>query len=280
MNYSQIISYIYALLAVGLGTYFCIIYINYYNFTYNIYNNRKKAIGIIKTINCYDKNSCHSDIEFSVNDIKYALRGQPISNNLKIGDKIEVIYNPNDPNDVIYYETIYIYAVIYIILLILLIICILLLWIFLFIVILFENNYNKFIFLFYSFFITIFISYHLYIKIHNNLYGIFNAYDDYEDTTMGIIKSNDQCFDNTMCYSIVEYLIDDVKHNVKILTFDRKVGEEVKVYYNKDYPDAIKLYDKNENKQILKAIIYIIIILLLWIFLIFNISFIYKGTNK
>ena len=276
MNYSQIISYIYALLAVGLGTYFCIIYINYYKLTYNGYNNRKEAIGIIKSINCYDKDSCSSDIEFTVNDIKYALNIN-VSNDLKIGDKIKVKYNPNDPNDVIYYGNIYIYEIIYIILLI---ICIILLWIFLFIVILFSNNYNKFIFLFYSSFITIFISYHLYIKIHNNLYDIFNAYDDYDNTTMGIIKRHDQCFDNNMCYSIVEYLIDDVKHNVKILTFDEKVGEEVKVYYNKDYPDAIKLYDKNENKQIVKAIIYIIIILLLWIFLIFNIPFIYKGTNK
>jgi hypothetical protein len=36
MEYSKIIGYIYALLAVGYGTYFCITYIYYYKATINI----------------------------------------------------------------------------------------------------------------------------------------------------------------------------------------------------------------------------------------------------
>jgi hypothetical protein len=79
-----------------------------------------------------------------------------------------------------------------------------------------------------------------------------------------------------MCFSNIEYLIDDVKHNVKLLTFYYKVGEEVKVYYNKDYPQDIKIYDKTENKRIIKTIIFIIFLLLLWIFLFFNIPIIIK----
>jgi hypothetical protein len=275
MNYSKIISYIYTLLAVGLGTYFCITYIYYYKATLDGYYSKDKeeTTAIIKTINCYD-NSCYSKLEYNINGIKYM--NEIDTPNLKIGDKIKIKYNPNAPNDaneLRVYNNIYIYSFIFIILLI---ICIILLWIFLFIIILFSSNYDKFIFLFYSIFITIFISYYCYIIIHNNSYDLLNRYNDYENYTIGIIKSQDECYDNIMCFSNIEYLIDDIKHNVKLLTFYYKVGEEVKVYYNKDYPQDIKIYDKTENKRIIKTIIFIIILLLLWIFLFFNIPIIIK----
>ena len=278
MNYSKIISYIYALLAVGYGTYFfIIIYFSEFSIIRG-YNNRKETIGIIKNIDCYDKESCYGNIEYTVNNIKY-LESIKIPNNSKIGDTIKLKYTPDNPKEVFAYGNMHIYAYIYIFLTILLII---ILWIFLLIAILFPSIYNKYIFLIYAIFVTIIISYDCYIKIHNNSYNecLLHKYDDYEDYTIGIIKSQDDCYDldnNTikMCYSNIEYLINDVKYNVKLLTFNyNKVGEEVKVYYNKNYPEDIKIYDKNENKKIITIIIYSIILILLWICLFNSIPFI------
>ena len=275
MNYSKIISYIYALLAVGYGTYFCIIYIYSELTIINFYNYRIETIGIIKTINCYDNNDCYADIEYTVNNIKY-LSLSKIPNNSKIGDKIEVRYNPDNLNDAFFYGNMHIYAYIYIILTIILII---ILWIFLLIVILFPSIYNKYIFLIYSIFITVIISYGCYINIFDN-YNNLNKYDDYEDYTIGTIKSHDECYDTDdknekkMCYNNIEDFIDGVKHNVKLLLINYKVGEEVKVYYNKDNPEAIMIYDKTENERLIKIIIYVIILILLWIFLFYNIPII------
>ena len=277
MNYSKIISYIYALLAVGYGTYFCIIYIYYSEFSIiRGYNYRIGTIGIIKNIECYDNNDCYANIEYTINNTKY-LTSSNISNNLKIGDKIEVRYTPNNPNEALVYGNMHIYAYIYIILIILLII---ILWIFLLIAILFSSIYNKFIFLIYAIFITVIISYVCYLNINNNYYNDLNKYDDYEDYTIGTIKSHDECYDTDdknekkMCYNNIEYFIDGVKHNVKLLLINYKVGEEVKVYYNKDNPEAIMIYDKTENERLIKIIIYIIILILLWIFLFYNIPII------
>ena len=91
MNYNKIISFVYALLAVGYGTYFCIMYIYYYMATINGYNSRIKTIGTIKNIECYDKASCYANIEYTVNNIKYT-KYTDVPNNLKIGDKIYVDY--------------------------------------------------------------------------------------------------------------------------------------------------------------------------------------------
>jgi hypothetical protein len=273
MNYSKIISYIYALLAVGYGTYFCITYIYYYRAILRGYIDKKSTIGIIKTINCYDKDSCYSDIEYTINNIKYT-KNTLVPNNLKIGDEVKVLYSYNkhyNDYDILVYGNIYIYSYIYISLLI---IAIIFLWIFLFIVIIFSSIYNKFIFFIYAIFVTIIISYRCYINIHNNYYDDIHKYDDYEDYTIGIITSQEDCSENEMCFSNIEYLINGVKHNVKLLTFYYKVGENVKVYYNKDTPEAIKIYDKTENQRLIKIIIYTIILLLLWICLFYNIPLI------
>jgi hypothetical protein len=277
MNYSKIISFVYALLAVGYGTYFCIMYIDYYMVTINGYNSRIKTIGTIKTINCYDKNNCDGDIEYTVNNTKY-LAFSKIPNNLKIGDKIEIRYSFNNLNAAFVYGNMHIYAYIYIILIILFII---LLWMFLLIVILFSSIYNKFIFLIYAIFITIIISYGFYINIKNNYNNLYK-YDDYEDYTIGTIKSHDECYDmdnnnktkNDVCYSNIEYFIDGVKYNVKLLIYSYKIGKKVKVYYNKDTPEAIEIYDITKNERLIKIFIYIIILILLWIFLFYNIPII------
>jgi len=277
MDYSKIISYIYALLAVGYGTYFFIvIYFSEFSIIRG-YNYRKETIGIIKNINCYDKESCYGNIEYTVNNIKYLAESIKIPNNSKIGDTIKLKYTPDNPKEVFAYGNMHIYSYIY---MILLIIAIILLWIFLFITILYKNIYNKFIFLIYAIFITVIISYVCYLNINNNYYNDLNKYDDYEDYTIGTIKSHDECYDTDdknekkMCYNNIEYFIDGVKHNVKLLTFFYKVGEEVKVYYNKDNPEAIMIYDKTENERLIKIIIYVIILILLWIFLFYNIPLI------
>ena len=83
-----------------------------------------------------------------------------------------------------------------------------------------------------------------------------------------------------MCYSNIEYLIDDIKHNVRILTFYYKVGENVKVYYNKDNPEVIKIYDKSTNKKQITIIILTVILLFSWICLIFNSPLLLKINNK
>jgi hypothetical protein len=285
MNYSKIISYIYALLAVGYGTFFCITYIYSELVTINDYNSRKETIGIIKTIYCHDKSTCHADIEYIVNNTKYLLLNK-ISKNLKIGDKIEVRYIPDNPNDALVYGNMHIYSYIYVSLLIILII---ILWILLLIVIAFPSIYNKYIFLNYAIFVTINITFVWYINMNNSLHEYYvycinadhyNNYDYYYDNyyyyddnfqnnTIGIIKSQDEK------YSYVEYFIDDVKYNVKLLPLDFKVGQEVKVFYNKDNHEAIKIYDNTEkNKELINIIIGLFVLLLLWIFLFYNIPLI------
>jgi hypothetical protein len=276
MNYSKIISYIYALLAVGYGTFFCIMYIYSELTIIRIYNYRIETIGTIKTINCYDT-ECDADIEYTVNNTKY-LALNKIPNNLKIGDKIKVRYNPDNLNDAFAYGNIHIYAYIYISLLIIFII---LLWIFLLIVILFSSNYNKYIFLIYAILITLIISYRCYINIFDNYNNLYK-YEDYEDYTIGTIKSQDDCYDmdsnektkNNLCYSNVEYFIDGIKYNAKILTIHYKIGKKVKVYYNKATPENIDIFDITKNQTLIKIIIYVIILILLWIFLFYNIPLI------
>ena len=113
MNYSKIISYIYALLAVGYGTYFFITYIYYHLTTVRGYNYRKETIGIIKTMECYDDDDyCTSNIEYTVNNTKYS-NISTVPNNLKIGDEIKIKYTPNYPNEIFIYGNMHIYAYIY-----------------------------------------------------------------------------------------------------------------------------------------------------------------------
>jgi hypothetical protein len=157
------------------------------------------------------------------------------------------------------------------------------------IVIAFPSIYNKYIFLNYAIFVTINITFVWYINMNNSLHEYYvycinadhyNNYDYYYDNyyyyddnfqnnTIGIIKSQDEK------YSYVEYFIDDVKYNVKLLPLDFKVGQEVKVFYNKDNHEAIKIYDNTEkNKELINIIIGLFVLLLLWIFLFYNIPLI------
>lgn len=138
---------------------------------------------------------------------------------------------------------------------------------------------NKYFFIIYAIIATIIASYECYIIINNNytddLYKLNN--DDY---TIGIIKSQDKCYDNKMCFSIIEYLIDDVKYTVKQLTFNYEVGDNVKIYYNKNNPQEIKIYDKTKNKREIVIILLSIFLLILCAFLFINIPFILKNSHK
>lgn len=263
MLYNKIISYIYALLGVGYGTYILIFYcINYIQL---LYNYSPKTVGIIKSLECNGKNKCYGEIEYEVNNIKY-INNTKISKKLKIGDKIELRYNKNNHRDSLIYEYEYIYLYI-----ILLIIGIIILWILLIIVIIYDNKY---IYLLYAIFFTTIITYTVYININS----VFNV-NNHQESTKGIIKSQEECnnIDNgKMCYSIIEYTIKGKKYNIKTITYNYKVGEEIKVYYDKAYPEAINVYDKIENKKIIEISIIIIFIILLWIFLLFNIPIILK----
>ena len=169
MEYYKIIGYIYAIIAIILGTYFSITYIDYYYKDINFYNNKqlKETIAIIKNIDCYDKNSCYADIEYIANYIKY-IEKIDIPNNLKIGDKIKIKYNSKAERTIYYYnynDTDIYYKYIY---LILLIIFIILLWIFLIILIIYPNKY---IFLIYAIIATIIITY----KLYNTIYIYYNS---------------------------------------------------------------------------------------------------------
>lgn len=273
MIYSKIISYLYALIAIILGTISSLHYIDYYYKDIIFYNNKQliETTAIIKNIDCYNKNSCYAEIEYTANNVKY-IEKIDTPNNLKIGDKIKIKYNSKAERTIYYYNyndnDIY-YKYIY---LILLIIFILLLWIFIIIGIIFSNKY---IFLIYAIIATIIISYIFYNIIYNYYENYKNEdlynYDDYKYYTIGIIKST-----NNNNYSNIEYLIDDVKYNVNRRTIDYKVGENVKVYYNKDNPNDIKIYDKTEYKRKIILIILILFFCLLWLYLFFNIPFILK----
>lgn len=83
-----------------------------------------------------------------------------------------------------------------------------------------------------------------------------------------------------MCFSIIEYLIDDVKYTVKQLTFNYEVGDNVKIYYNKNNPQEIKIYDKTKNKREIVIILLSIFLLILCAFLFINIPFILKNSHK
>jgi hypothetical protein len=70
----------------------------YYNLVivnYNSYDGN--TTGLIKTFECYNKNTCYSDIEYTVNDVKYLINID-VPNNLKVNDTITLKYMNDKPN--------------------------------------------------------------------------------------------------------------------------------------------------------------------------------------
>ena len=60
--------------------------------SYNSYNSYDgNTTGLIKTFECYYKNSCYADIEYTINDVKYLINID-VPNNLKVNDKITLKY--------------------------------------------------------------------------------------------------------------------------------------------------------------------------------------------
>jgi hypothetical protein len=291
MNSNKIVSYIYALIACILGTYFCIISILYYNLVivnYNSYDGN--TTGLIKTFECYNKNTCYSDIEYTVNDVKYLINID-VPNNLKVNDTITLKYMNDKPNFPYYLKienNQYISASIIIFFLVFTII---LLWGLLFLNMIFKDNYyNKYLYILYALIATSLSSYLCYLSINKNYLNDLNRYDIYDNYTIGIIKENTECIKygndtgnlnsdgnyGNGCISNIEYMIDNKNYNVETLTFDYKVGENVTIYYNSEFPTEITVYDKTINKRIKIIIISIIILILLWISLFYCIPIIFQ----
>ena len=112
------ISYFFALIAIIVGTYIGLYYIDYYYKYINFYNNKqlKETTGIIKNIVCYN-NGCYSKIEYTANNVKY-IEEIETPNNLKIGDKVKIKYNSKAEGNIYYFNDInnkYIYLILFII---------------------------------------------------------------------------------------------------------------------------------------------------------------------
>jgi hypothetical protein len=278
MNSNKIVSYIYALIACILGTYFCIISILYYNMVITSYNEFDgTTTGLIKTFKCHYKDSCFADIEYTVNNVKY-INYIDVPNNLKENDTITLKYmkdKPNDPNYLRVNNNQHISASIIIFFLIF---SIILLWGLLFLNMLFKDKfYNKYFFILYALITTSLSSYLCYLFINKNYFNDLNKYNNYDNYTIGIIKEHIECYNNgNGCLSNIEYMIDNKKYNVNILTFDYKVGENVMIYYNSEFPTEIIVYDKTINRRLIIIIISIIILILLWISLFYCIPIIFQ----
>jgi hypothetical protein len=116
-----------------------------------------------------------------------------------------------------------------------------------------------------------------YLFINKNYFNDLNKYDNYDNYTIGIIKKQNECYNNgNGCLSNIEYMIDNKRYNVNILTFDYKVGDNVMIYYNSESPMDIIVYDKTINKRLIIIIISIIILILLWISLFYCIPIIFQ----
>ena len=98
-------------------------------------------------------------------------------------------------------------------------------------------------------------------------YNIIGNYDKYDGYTTGIVKDKDT----------IEYSINNVNKTLIYSTslYDFKIGDKVNLLYNKKDIEDIIIYDFNSKIiYIIKSILLIISLIIIWIFLIYNISYI------
>jgi len=176
MNYYIIFGYIFIFLSVLLATIICIDSMYQNNFDVKTYYKlKRRTFGIVKSIEC-DNGDCMYNIDYILwnNDIKktdkFYAPYEP-----KIGEKVNILYNRiNNKEYAIIIEPKY--TIIDYIILCLLIIIIIILWIFLIITIIFSNNFNKYLDIFYISFTTIFLLFifnkYIYYKYSNELIKI------------------------------------------------------------------------------------------------------------
>ena len=272
MNYNISIRFLYTITAIIIGTFICIYYIqtSYSKIAY-YYSYDAKTTGYIISKKClYDlpKNAHIADlrcyyIEYTVNDVKFS---KPFnqSEDLITDKQVNILYKKASPEISIVEDKSYLNNLITIFISIIILI---LLWLFLLIIILYENSYNNYIHLFYAFALSIFLSFYCIMYNYYSYYNIIGNYDKYDGYTTGIVKDKDT----------IEYSINNVNKTLKYSTslYDFKVGDKVNLLYNKKDIEDIIIYDFNSKIiYIIKSILLIISLIIIWIFLIYNISYI------
>jgi hypothetical protein len=267
MSYNIIIKFLYTIIAIIIGTFICFQYIktNYNKLVdYNSYDGKTTAnIVTDKCLFDLPENSHIVDlkcyyIQYTVDGVKYLKPNQ--SKILFTNKQVNIIYKKNNPeifivddksninNFIIFFISIFI---------------LILLWIFLLIIIIIKNNY---IHLFYAFLLTMYISFKCIMNIYYAYYYIIGNYIDYDSYINGIVKDKDT----------IEYSINNVNKTLKFSSFyDFKIGDKVNLLYNKDNIEDIIIYDaKSKIKDLVILILLIISLIIIWFFLIFNISYI------
>ena len=274
MNYNISIRFLYTITAIIIGTFICIYYIqtSYSKIAY-YYSYDAKTTGYIISKKClYDlpENAhivnfkCSNNYkEYAVNDIKYS---NPFnqSEDLITDKQVNILYKKASPEISIVEDKSYLNNFIT---LFISIIILILLWLLLLIIILYENSYNNYIHLFYAFALSIFLSFYCIMYNYYSYYNIIGNYDKYDGYTTGIVKDKDT----------IEYSINNVNKTLKYSSslYDFKVGDKVNLLYNKKDIEDIIIYDFNSKIiYIIKSILLIISLIIIWIFLIYNISYI------
>jgi hypothetical protein len=277
MDYSENISFFYTILAILITTFDCIynININYNNlYQYNKYDGETTAKIVNKKCNntINDLNSHCYYYEYTVNNIKYSKMSYIFidsNSDVNKNSEINIFYKKSDPNvfTTNYESDVYFYNKKFLII-ILLFITIIIIWIFLFIIVMYENFYNKYIHFIYAIILTSLLSYYCVSAIEYYYYDIIGKYS-YDSYTIGTVINNDT----------IEYNIKNNKETLKYSSniYDLKIGDKVYLLYYKNISDEITIYDiKSKISFIVKSILLIIVILLIWLFLFYNIQYILK----
>ena len=267
MNYSISISFLYTIFTILFGTYYCINYIHFSYAKLKDYNDYDgKTTGIIINKQCIDTNNLKCNYyEYNVKDIKYS-KFFNYPSNLIINNKVNVLYKQYNPEFSIIDDYSYIKNFLIIILSLIILI---LLWTFLILIVIYENNYNKYIHLIFAIIFTSLLSYYCILSINDYYYYIIGNYN-YDSYTIGTVINNDT----------IQYNIKNENKTLKYnsIYYDFKIGEKVYLLYYEHMNDDIKIYDmKSKITYIIKSIIFIIIIILLWIFLFYNIFINYNN---
>jgi hypothetical protein len=265
MTYNITIRFLYTLLTIIIGTFFCFYHIEksykkiayYYSYDSKTtgYIISKKCLNDIVDLKCYYK-------EYTVNDTKYSNSFNE-SEDLITDKKVDILYKKDSPEISMVDDKSNINNFIN---LFISIIILILLWLFFLIIILNENTYNNYIHLFYAFAFNIFLSYYCIIYnyyYYNNIIGNYSNYDSY---TIGIVKDK----------GIIEYSINNINKTLKYSSnYNFKIGDKVNLMYDKKDIEDIIIYDfKSKIIYIVKSIILTIFAIIIWFFLFFNISYI------
>ena len=276
MSYNISIKFLYTITTIIIGTFICINFIqfNYHNLV-RYYSYDAKTTGYIVTDKClFDlpENAHIVDLrcqyaKYTVDGVKYLKELNQFLDldfNTDTDKEVNILYKKNNPTIYVVDDKSNINSFIILFSAILILI---LLWVLLLIIIVNDNYYTNYIHLFYAFSLTISISYYCVIIINSIYYYTIGNYIEYNSFTSGIVKDKDT----------IEYSINNVNKTFKYSSsfYDFKSGDKVTLLYDKNNIEHITIYEvKSKIKDLVKAILLIICLLLLWVFLIYNISYI------